>query len=162
MSDLAERLGGLGRAKLVWDYYSIGVDPALYYFCKENAHDLAAIEKLLPSKRRTQSLGKAALEKLAALYRRDNYNVSCVEGGIATLAHVSVSSDTTTKLLLRLHDGTQVETVIIPWHGVRSTLCISSQVGCRQGENVYVCMYVFESMYIEFLTLFFSSIVCDL
>jgi len=129
MANLAERLGGLGRAKLVWDYYCIGVDPAHYFnnTCRDQS-----IERLLPSMRRTQRLGKAALEKLAALYK--DYKVPCVEGGVATLTHVSVSKDTTTKLLLQLNDRTEVETVIIPWTGDRSTLCISSQVGCRQGD----------------------------
>ena len=55
--------------------------------------------------------------------------------GVASLAHISRSSDHTTKLLLKLADGLQVETVIIPWKGKRSTLCISSQVGCRQGKE---------------------------
>lgn len=44
----------------------------------------------------------------------------------------SASSCQTRKLLLELHDGHQIETVIIP--GVsRSTLCVSSQVGCVRG-----------------------------
>jgi len=45
------------------------------------------------------------------------------------LAHVSVSSDTTRKLLVGLHDGKVVESVLIP-REERLTLCISSQVGC--------------------------------
>ncbi|EED86561.1 predicted protein, partial [Thalassiosira pseudonana CCMP1335] len=72
-----------------------------------------------------------------------------IEGGIASLVHTSTSSDGTTKLLLRLMDGLEVETVLIPfWADVaqkkrinekdnsslgRTTVCISSQVGCRQG-----------------------------
>lgn len=54
-----------------------------------------------------------------------------------TLAQVTGSADTTRKLLLRLHDGRYVETVLIPanpaLYGGRSdrlTLCVSSQVGC--------------------------------
>jgi len=43
---------------------------------------------------------------------------------------VQVSSDGTRKYLLRLNDGETVETVRIPMEGGRSTLCISSQVGC--------------------------------
>ena len=73
-------------------------------------------------------MGKDALERLASLYAGGR-----VEGGVASLSLISQSSDQTTKLLLRLADGLEVETVIIPWKGVRSTLCISSQVGCRQG-----------------------------
>eukprot|EP00529_Nitzschia_sp_RCC80_P011722 CAMPEP_0113482488 /NCGR_PEP_ID=MMETSP0014_2-20120614/22944_1 /TAXON_ID=2857 /ORGANISM="Nitzschia sp." /LENGTH=575 /DNA_ID=CAMNT_0000376005 /DNA_START=329 /DNA_END=2056 /DNA_ORIENTATION=- /assembly_acc=CAM_ASM_000159 len=56
-----------------------------------------------------------------------------IENGVATLSYISRSNDGTTKLLLKLVDGLQVECVIIPWKNKRSTLCISSQVGCRQG-----------------------------
>ncbi|MDE3111484.1 MAG: 23S rRNA (adenine(2503)-C(2))-methyltransferase RlmN [Chloroflexota bacterium] len=36
----------------------------------------------------------------------------------------------TRKALLRLHDGHHVETVLMPHHGERDAVCISSQVGC--------------------------------
>ncbi|GAX25077.1 23S rRNA (adenine2503-C2)-methyltransferase [Fistulifera solaris] len=52
---------------------------------------------------------------------------------VATLHHQTTCHDGTTKLLLQLPDNLQVETVIIPWpERQRSTVCISSQVGCRQ------------------------------
>lgn len=42
-----------------------------------------------------------------------------------------VSGDGTTKLLLRLHDGRTVESVLMPdYHADRAAGCISSQVGC--------------------------------
>lgn len=40
---------------------------------------------------------------------------------------------TTAKAVLRLHDGYEVECVWIPMGRGRSTLCISSQVGCKMG-----------------------------
>ncbi len=40
---------------------------------------------------------------------------------------------TTAKAILRLHDGYEVECVHIPMGRGRSTLCISSQVGCKMG-----------------------------
>lgn len=47
------------------------------------------------------------------------------------------SADGTEKLLLRLHDGATVETVIIPSTGqdgsVRVAQCLSSQIGCAMG-----------------------------
>ncbi len=53
---------------------------------------------------------------------------------------VSGSKDTTQKLLLRLHDGELIETVLIPASPAlygeesdRRTLCVSSQVGCAYG-----------------------------
>jgi len=42
------------------------------------------------------------------------------------------AADDTTRLLLRLHDGKHIETVLIP-DGKRLTCCISSQVGCSMG-----------------------------
>jgi 23S rRNA (adenine2503-C2)-methyltransferase len=42
------------------------------------------------------------------------------------------SSDGTQKFLLKLDDGESIESVLIPRHD-RSTLCISSQVGCGLG-----------------------------
>lgn len=53
------------------------------------------------------------------------------------IARVEGSADTTQKLLLKLHDGRFVETVLIPaspaLYGEKSdrlTLCVSSQIGC--------------------------------
>lgn len=130
LDELALSLGGRGRARLAWDCYSIGVDPALFYgkAIQLGHDDFESILELLPSNRRSQRLGPDALSKLAALYP----NTGKVEGGVASLSYVTQSSDQTTKLLLRLTDGFEIETVIIPWKGSRSTLCISSQVGCRQ------------------------------
>jgi len=39
-------------------------------------------------------------------------------------------SDSTRKILVRLHDGESVESVLIPAPG-RRTVCVSTQVGCR-------------------------------
>lgn len=63
---------------------------------------------------------------------------------IAALSCETVAADGTRKLLLRLADGLEVETVLIPPlpptgratatnSRARTTLCISSQVGCKQG-----------------------------
>lgn len=52
----------------------------------------------------------------------------------ASLAMRQVSEDGTTKLLLRLHDGRTVESVLMPdYHPDRAAGCISSQVGCAMG-----------------------------
>jgi len=97
---------------------------------------LLATTKLLPGSRRSQVLGKETLKTLASLFPgRDQ-----VEGGVASLSRVSRSADSTTKILLELSDGLKVETVIIPWKGGRSTACLSSQVGCEQGnESLVLC-----------------------
>ena len=52
----------------------------------------------------------------------------------AALARRQVAEDGTTKLLLRLHDGRTVESVLMPdYHPDRAAGCISSQVGCAMG-----------------------------
>lgn len=52
----------------------------------------------------------------------------------ASLAMRQVSEDGTAKLLLRLHDGRTVESVLMPdFHPQRAAGCISSQVGCAMG-----------------------------
>ena len=131
LDELATHLGGRGRAQLVWDCYSIGIDPANFFGTINLGYDdYESIFSMLPSCRRTQKLGPEALQKLASSYPQ---GVNKVEGGVATLSYISRSADSTTKLLLSLQDGLKIETVIIPWNGKRSTLCISSQVGCRQG-----------------------------
>lgn len=48
------------------------------------------------------------------------------------LAQRQVAADQTLKLLLELCDGEAIETVLIP-EGERTTLCISTQVGCPVG-----------------------------
>jgi 23S rRNA (adenine2503-C2)-methyltransferase len=137
VDELADKLGGRGRALIAWDCYSIGIDPALLFgsvispgIDDAGIDDFETVSRLRPTGRRSQTLGTDALQKLAELYPNAGGQV---EGGVASLSHISQSSDSTTKLLLRLADGLEVETVIIPWKGDRSTLCISSQVGCRQG-----------------------------
>jgi len=49
------------------------------------------------------------------------------------LVHVSESTDyVTTKLLIELESGNQIEAVVLR-HNKRTTLCVSSQVGCKMG-----------------------------
>jgi hypothetical protein len=54
-------------------------------------------------------------------------NVYTIENSIASLSHMNVSPDGTTKLLLKMKkDGLEVESVIIPWFDKGfSTLCVS-------------------------------------
>lgn len=132
IDELAEILGGRGRAQIVWDCYSIGIEPTHFHgdAIQLGYDDFESIYGMLPSQRRSQRLGAEALSKLRNLYSKQGGKV---EGGVASLSYISRASDSTTKLLLRLSDGLEIETVIIPWNGQRSTLCMSTQVGCRQG-----------------------------
>ena len=52
----------------------------------------------------------------------------------SSLAARQVAADGTTKLLLRLHDGRTVESVLMPdFRADRAAGCLSSQVGCAMG-----------------------------
>src|SRR6266478_1620556 len=57
-------------------------------------------------------------------YLKQNFKL-----GSEALSFVSRSTDGTRKVLIRLADGEEIESVIIPTHD-RVTLCMSSQVGC--------------------------------
>ena len=111
IDSLANILGGTGRARLVWERLRHGIDPL-----SEDADPVLSPRVLDTLRERTapptgQIVGEPA-----------------------------VSSCGTRKLLLRLADETLVELVLIPTFahaGAKptsgyTTLCLSSQVGCRQ------------------------------
>jgi hypothetical protein len=163
LQELTEQLHGKGKAQLAWDCFKIGLDPLHFYnpvfpqeqldnallhatIFQHNTHsgNLVQIgtsstreqiqDKYLPLKRKSQTMGINALKQLSS--------PSCypsplgIESSIATLEHITRSKDGTTKLLLKLVASSNyfIESVIIPnpeWG--KSTLCVSSQVGCKQG-----------------------------
>ena len=169
IDELSVILGGTGRARLAWDCYVNGADPQ-YLFgdvssssssseCDEYKDVEYVKRQVIPTPRQTQPLGSMALNKLSTLHSHCGTN-SSIENGLATLIHISSSMDGTTKLLLRLVDGLEVETVLIPFYSThvaaavvantintnftntnqilppplgRTTVCVSSQVGCLQG-----------------------------
>lgn len=108
---LAETLGGRGRARAVWEVLRRGDDP----FGEAGGLELTPRTRALLAERVAPPSGRVTAEV--------------------------VSACGTTKLLLTLADGRDVEAVIIPrdrhqrgapGHGApaHSTLCVSSQVGC--------------------------------
>ena len=102
--ELAALVGGTGRARSVWDAVRAGVEP------------LADASPITIGARR-------------ALVERGLFQFVP-----ATLESEHVARDGTTKLLVRLRDGLAVEAVLIPHnHLPRTTLCVSSQVGCDRG-----------------------------
>jgi hypothetical protein len=185
LNELAIHLNGYGRAQLAWDCYQYGVDPIVYFSnpttnssIRSNNNNVHLVDTStdtavtstntakwkFPSRRRNQTLGFDALERISQLYLHHHHHESKnqirssddneitkndlpaniqskfhqlhrIDTCIATLSHVSQSQDGTTKLLLTMcRDMTQIETVIIPFYNEdRSTICISSQVGCQQG-----------------------------
>ncbi len=48
----------------------------------------------------------------------------------AEIVDTLASDDLTEKLVLQLHDGARVESVLVPMKAGRTTLCVSTQVGC--------------------------------
>ena len=106
-------------------------------------------ERNILGRREGQGLGPEALKRLQKLmhdyHRYNNYSLrqsgntdgqhkrhggedACtIENSIASLSHMNVSPDGTTKLLLKMRkDGLEVESVIIPWMDKGfSTLCVS-------------------------------------
>lgn len=148
LDKLSGVLGGKGRAQLCWDCFRSGVNP-LWYFSGNDDDSLQAetetdcncsslllmgkgwnrsqITEIMSSRKQNAGgLGKEALD----LLREQFANVETA----VSLSKISTSNDGTTKLLLRIQDdGFEVETVIIPWHEhQKSTLCVSSQIGCAQ------------------------------
>jgi 23S rRNA (adenine2503-C2)-methyltransferase len=69
----------------------------------------------LPDGLRRRLAAEATLSRLRLLVRSD------------------ASNDLTTKVLLGLHDGRTVETVLMRYDDGRRTVCISTQVGCGMG-----------------------------
>ncbi len=53
-----------------------------------------------------------------------------VTGRLSTVAARASSDGWTRKWLLRLTDGSEIETVLMEYDGIRRTACISSQAGC--------------------------------
>lgn len=133
-------MGGTGRAKICFQFYRLGIDP-LWYFANldQEREDVGAldvpgwtrsdIQASLPT---NNQIPEQVSPKVVGFLER---SFGTIESSVATLANVTTCNDGTIKLLLQLHkDNLKVETVLIPWDDrATSTLCISSQVGCRQG-----------------------------
>ena len=62
---------------------------------------------------------------------RDRFRLELPQ--VARRQRESQAQQTTAKRVLRLHDGYESESVYLPMGRGRSTLCISSQVGCKMG-----------------------------
>jgi 23S rRNA (adenine2503-C2)-methyltransferase len=63
-----------------------------------------------------------------------NTDLRAANGSITTIDQVLLPQ--TTKGLFRLHDGNEVEAVLMEHHGDRNTVCFSSQAGCA-----YACTF---------------------
>ena len=88
--------------------------------------------RILGGRRQGQGLGDAAWNRLQHIMRNydssnDDASIYTIDNSIASLSHMKVSPDGTTKFLLKMKkDGLEVESVIIPWFDKGfSTLCVS-------------------------------------
>ena len=124
--ELTAMAGGPDGAKCVWSLLRAGREPHVAW--EDDPAAIAAANTAGLSQARRVAVASACSDSLAALVPIER----------------TVAADGTTKLLLQLADGLSVETVLIPplpeTAGKRAksarahtTVCISSQVGCRQG-----------------------------
>ena len=146
LNDLSDKLGGAGRASAVWDCFRQGIDPNLHYSSQtEDPSDRAILKSWLeassgdvmdindvsfPVSDKVPILGQRVwfkIQNAMTNYKQLLQETLTIENCLATISELKVSSDGTTKLLLRMaRDGLEVESVIIPWKEKGfSTLCVS-------------------------------------
>lgn len=133
MEELATVLQGRGRAQIVWQHLRLGLDPY-----DGSCLAAAADDKPTDKEKLAPSLGHKARQIYQHAFGSTTTTTTTsprLTETIATLVQTTRAADGTTKLLLRcVADHLEVETVIIPWDDrQQSTLCVSSQVGCKQG-----------------------------
>jgi len=136
MEELAEVLGDTNRAQLVWDCYSIGVDPTKIYgnMVDLGYDDFESINESLPKTSRCclafeDSLGPNVLQSLANCYPSSSKGK--IENGVAELVTFRSEQPTpkTKKMVLKLSDGIMVETFLVTseTNDSSSTLMINSR-----------------------------------
>lgn len=104
LPQLTDIMGGSGKAKAIWECLKAGKDPFL-------GNELTEKGKLILSK---------------ALKGQPMLSSSISTESLATCG--------TRKMLLKLSDGLEIESVLIPSSKfMRTTLCVSTQVGCDRG-----------------------------
>lgn len=111
IATLSTSLGGSGRAKSLWEHLRVGEDPL--------------------SSSMEQSTANTISPRVRAAIRE-------IIGAQTLLSNEviaeSLSPCGTRKMLLRLSDGMEIESVLIPGYKFeRTTLCVSTQIGCDRG-----------------------------
>lgn len=104
--ELANFLGGTGKARLFWSLIRSGIDPLQFVGAEDGC------------------LSNRVKQRV-----RESAHCSDLEG--ALIVEETVSACGTRKFLSELADGAKIESVLIPaFKFQRSTLCVSTQVGC--------------------------------
>jgi len=123
MEELSEVLGDTNRAQLVWDCYSIGVDPTKIYgnMVDLGYDDFESINESLPKTSRCclaleDSLGPKGMQSLANCYPISSKGK--IENGVAELVTFRNTGEqqlthNTKKMVLKLADGEKVETFLV-------------------------------------------------
>ena len=141
-SQLSEFLGGTGRARIFWGLLRAGIDP-LQYEGETN-----------------QSLSNKIKDKIRNIVNNTSFSSSSSSSSSlfsSSVVEETLSSCGTRKFLSELQDGLTIESVLIPSYKFdRTTLCVSTQVGCdrrcafcatgkmgliRNLTAVYYCIY---------------------
>jgi hypothetical protein len=107
--DLSTHLGGTGRARLFWHLIRQGIDPLQH----EGIGD--------------STLSFKVKDKVKQLLNNNETNIIST----SVIIEETLSSCGTRKFLSRLVDNNTIESVLIPSYKFeRTTLCISTQIGC--------------------------------
>ena len=88
---------------------------------------------------RTRQIGRHAAKTAAATWDdltdlpralRDALRAAFRWSSVEPIAEQASADGETRKALLRLHDGHRIESVLMPHHGARNAVCLSTQAGC--------------------------------
>jgi len=117
-SDLSDVLQGTGKAKIFWKSIKQGIDPLSVTAPLDS--DVECLSDKAKGLLREYMLSRHGTTE-AALFP-------------TTVTHETLSKCGTRKLLQSLPDGQSIESVLIPsYKHSRTTLCVSTQVGCDRG-----------------------------
>ena len=88
--------------------------------------------RLRQIRRHATHTAAAAWEELTDLPKvlRDALASAFRWSSVAPVIEQASADGETRKVLLQLHDGHRIETVLMPHHGMRNSVCISTQAGC--------------------------------
>lgn len=124
--ELAERIGGSGKAKTIWQSLRQGINPLE----QTPGEGLSTKGRLWLS----AVMGELKGTPGASVINDEHYSYHAKSLIPVKVEDETLSSCGTRKLLIKLQDGGSVESVLIPSYKFdRTTLCVSTQIGCDRG-----------------------------
>lgn len=122
--ELSNLMGGKGKARIIWKQLREGINPLYYNNTNDNNMD------------ENEYLSTKA--KLRLIEILDNKPL--LSGFVV---QESQSECSTRKLLIKLEDDQLIESVLIPSSKFdRTTLCVSTQIGCDRGCSFCLTGYI--------------------